>query len=185
MLPFPQFELFSSVTCVQLGLIWILRNCSCQFPWCALILNHVLKQRFAGSWSLLFGHTSEYLTKASDIFVCQKRYKARIASLYIPARIRMGTMFWTLFHHQSEAMTDQFLNSPWEGHAFTCRKVGDILHSLPAGTAIVSTLNNETQYINFQLRTSSKGQPVLLLMESRTRKWSLCHWQREFTQQNP
>jgi hypothetical protein len=36
---FPQFALLRSVTCVQLRLITILGNCSCQFPWCALTLN--------------------------------------------------------------------------------------------------------------------------------------------------
>jgi hypothetical protein len=35
-LPFPQFALLHSVTCVQLRLITILGNCGCQFPWCAL-----------------------------------------------------------------------------------------------------------------------------------------------------
>jgi hypothetical protein len=34
--PFPQFALLHSVTCVQLGLITILGNCGCQFPWCTL-----------------------------------------------------------------------------------------------------------------------------------------------------
>jgi hypothetical protein len=38
---FPQYALLHSVTCVQLRLITILRNCGCgcQFPWQALALN--------------------------------------------------------------------------------------------------------------------------------------------------
>jgi hypothetical protein len=35
-LPFPQFTLLHSVSCVQLRLITILENCGCQFPWGAL-----------------------------------------------------------------------------------------------------------------------------------------------------
>jgi hypothetical protein len=38
-LPFPQFALLHSVTCVQLRLITILVSCGCQFPWCALALK--------------------------------------------------------------------------------------------------------------------------------------------------
>jgi hypothetical protein len=47
-LPFPQLALLhsvSSVTCVQLGLVTVLGNRGCQFPWCALGFNVMLQHQ--------------------------------------------------------------------------------------------------------------------------------------------
>jgi hypothetical protein len=49
-LPFFQYALLVSVTCVQLKLITILGNCGCQFPWCALGLTVVT----VACWGLPF-----------------------------------------------------------------------------------------------------------------------------------
>jgi hypothetical protein len=70
-LPFPQFALLHSVTCVtyyQLRLITILGNCSCQFPWCALALtlperNFCMNRIMALTWTVYLYEASRKLLR--------------------------------------------------------------------------------------------------------------------------
>jgi hypothetical protein len=61
-LPFPQISLLHSVTCVQLGLITVLGNRSCQFPWCKVGLTEPAINNCDCSWRKYL--TEDHLTFA-------------------------------------------------------------------------------------------------------------------------